>query len=278
MIILAHDGTIYGDWVSCYALRFAATERDRKLLVLHVQDGAVRPEIVASRFAQLSAACAAADIDCHTQELPPGDSVYRTLRQAIPPEPDALLICGTRVKARRQKYLAGTISENLLRMHQCPVLALRVVQPGLLGNPHDLLLPLAGHLHGFRRIEPILSRLAPHLRTVHICRAMQVNPLRHPHLSRDVEDTLIRKGNHYLTRFRTEMQERLGPVPFRCDQRVAITSDWAHEVMTLASRLKTQLMLLGLSERTLAYRVLHSAGIERILHETPCDVGVYRGL
>jgi hypothetical protein len=49
-------------------------------------------------------------------------------------------------------------------------------------------------------------------------------------------------------------------------------------VLVQASRLKAQLMLLGLSERSLAYRVFHSASIERILHETPCDVGIYRGL
>jgi len=277
VIILAHDGSIYGDWVARYATRFAATEHDKKLIVLHVQDGKISPDIVASRFEQLAEACVAAEVDCHIQKLPLGETVYRTLRQAIPHEPQALLICGTRVKARRRKYLAGTVSEQLLRMHQCPVLALRVVQPGLLGNPHDLLLPLAGHLHGFRRIEPILKRLAPHLRSVHICRAMRVNPLRHPHLTSTMEQTLIRKGTLYLSRFRDEMNVCMGPVPFRCDQRVMIATDWVHEVMMQASRLKAQLVLLGLSERTLAYRVLHSPGIERILHESPCDVGIYRG-
>ena len=278
MIILAHDGSVYGDWVARYALRFAADEQDRKLLLLHVRDGKVSSEIVDARFSSLAGECASLNVELLSQDLPLGASVHRSLRQAIPPEPEALLVCGTRVKARRQKYLGGSVSEKLLRMHQCPVLALRVVQPGLLGNPHDLLLPLAGHLEGFPRIEPVIRRLASHLRSVHVCRIMQVNSLRHPHLSPDMEHILKQKGRSYLSKFRAEMETKLGPVAFRCDQKVMISSDWAHEVLVQASRLKAQLMLLGLSERSLAYRVFHSASIERILHETPCDVGIYRGL
>lgn len=278
MIILAHDGSIYGDWVARYAVRFAASEQDRKLLVLHVREGRICPEVVESRLSLIASECDSFDVEFLPKYLPLGSSVYRSLRQAIPPNKKALLICGTRVKSRKNRYLAGSVAEKLLRMHECPILALRVVQPGLLGNPHDLLLPLAGHLQGFPRIEPVLRRLASHLRLVHVYRVMQVNSLRHPHLSPAMKHILKQKGRSYLSKFRDEMETKLGPVAFRCDQKVMISSDWAHEVLVQASRLKAQLMLLGLSERSLAYRVLHSASIERILHETPCDVGIYRGL
>lgn len=278
MIILAHDGSVYGDWVAQYALRFADVEQDRKLLLLHVRDGKISREVVDSRFKSFAEECASLKLELLLQELPLGKSVHRSLRQAIPPEPEALLLCGTRLKARRQKYLAGSVSEKLLRMHQCPVLALRVVQPGLLGNPHDLLLPLAGHRHGFPRIEPIFRRLLPHLRSLHLYRAMHVNPLRHPYLSPSMQRTLKMIGKNYLAQFRAEMQAAIGPEGFRCDQRVVISPDWAHEILMQASHLKTQLILLGLSERSLAYRVLHSTSIERVLHQTPCDVGIYRGL
>ena len=276
MIILAHDGSIYGDWVACYAIRFAALEEDRKLLVLHVQDGKINQDIVDTRFNELARECDSFDVEFLPQHLPLGPSVHRTLRQAIPPDPDALLVCGTRVKPRRREYLAGSVSEKLLRTHQCPVVAFRVVQPGLLGNPHDLLLPLAGQ-HGYPRVAPIIQRLGPRLRSLYLCRAMQINPLRHPHLSHGAELLLKGKGFKYLAEFRGEMEDSLGPLPFRCDQRVLITSDWADEILLQASRLKSQLMLLGLSEHSLTYRVFHSAAIERILHETSCDVGIYRG-
>ncbi|PLX78176.1 MAG: hypothetical protein C0616_15400 [Desulfuromonas sp.] len=278
MIILAHDGSIYDDWVARYAIRFAAMEEDRKLLVLHVLDGRVSPEVVETRFNVLAGECASCNVNFLPQHLPMGLSVHRTLCQATPADPEALLVCGTRVRPRRQKYLSGTISEKLLCMNQCPVVAFRVVQPGLLGNPHDLLLPLAGHLGGYPRVKPLLRRFGTHLRSLHMCRAMQINPLRHPHLSQESEVLLKNWGHKYLTGFRTEMEDSLGPLPFRCDQRVMIATDWAHEILLQASRLKSQLMLLGLSERSLVYRVFHNAAIERILHETPCDVGIYRAL
>lgn len=277
MIILAHDGSIYGDWVARYAMHFATGEPDRKLLVLHVEDGQVHPEIVTNRFRQLAGECDSFDVEFLPEQIPLGTTVYRTLRQAIPPDLNALLVCGTRVKPRRQNYLAGTVAEKLLRQHQCPVLALRVVQPGLLGNPHDLLLPLAGHLHGFRRIAPILSRIAPRLRALHLFRGMRVNPLRHPYLSPAMEQALRQKGHADLAKVDDEMRDSLGTIAFGCDHWVAITTDWANEVLVQASRHKVQLMLLGVSERNLAYRVFHSAAIETILRGTPCDVGIYRG-
>lgn len=277
MIILAHDGSIYNDWVARYAMRFASVEEDRKLLVLHVRDGKVNPEIVSNRFLRLAKECTDIGVDFNAEDISPGKSVYRSLRQAVPLDPESLLICGTRVKPRRHQYLSGSIAEKLLRTHQCPVLALRVVQPGLLGNPHDLFLPLAGHIHGFSRIEPIVYRLAHSLRAVHLFRAMQVNPWRHPHLSLDKEKLLKNIGTAYLERFKEEMVAALGFLPFRCDRQVSIASDWANEVLVQASRLKAQLMLVGLSERSLAYKVFHSTDVERILHESPCDVGIYRG-
>lgn len=278
MIILAHDGSIYGDWVARYAIRFAALEPDRKLLALHVREGKVCPDVVESRLALIASECDSFDVEFIAEYLTLGPSVYRSLRQAVPPDSNALLVCGTRVKSSKNRYLAGSVAEKLLRMHECSILALRVVQPGLLGNPHELLLPLAGHLRGFLRLEPVFRRLGPRLRAVHLCRIMQVNSLRHPQLSAAMEHILKEKGRAYLARFRTEMDAALGPVSFRCDQRVMISSDWAQELLVQASRLKAELMLLGLSERSLAYRVFHSATIERILHETPCDVGIYRGL
>ncbi|MGE4580218.1 MAG: universal stress protein [Desulfuromonadales bacterium] len=278
MIILAHDGSIYSDWVARYALHFAATEKDRKLLVLHVQDGEVPPDIVDARFEQLAGECDVFNVEFIPQSLPLGSSVHRTLRQAVPHDPESLLICGTRVKPRRQRYLTGTISEKLLRMHLCPVLVMRIVQPGLLGNPHDLLLPLTGYRYGFSAIAPFIQRLAPHLRYVYLCQTVQVNPLRHPHMTSAMERALKQKGFDRLEKIDQEMAEFLGPYAFRCDRLVTIADKWEQEVLMLASRLKAQLMLLGLSERTLAYRVFHSAAIEGVLHKTPCDIGIYRAL
>ena len=277
MIVLAHDGSIYGDWVARYALRFAADEADRKLFALHVLDGKVNPDLVEAKFNQYGHECAERGVDFSFRLLPLGNSVHRTLRQAVPHDPDGLLVCGTRVKPNRRAFLAGSVAEKLLRMHQCPVLALRVVQPGLLGNPHDLLLALAGHTQGVDRVWSVFRRLAPHLRAVHLFRAMPVHNLLHAHLTPARELAMRRTGYAHLDKICAAFSERLPAGAFRLDRRVVVTSDWPSEILVHAGRLKVQMILLGVSERSLAHRVFHGAELERVLHETPCDVGVYRG-
>lgn len=277
MIILAHDGSVYGDWVARYAVRLAGAEKNRKLLVLHVLEGKIGREIVEARLGALAEQCSADGIECLLRPLEPDVSAYRTLRHALPHEPDTLLVCGTRAKPRKTRWLTGSVAEQLLRLQQLPVLALRVVQPGLLGYPRDLLLPLAGHQGGFDRIRPIFDRLVPQLRSVHLFRTAPVSQFRRPHLSSGVESSLRRGCIGYLEKFRAEMALHCEPRPFSVELRTSVCSDWPNEVLVQASRLKVQLMLLGVSERSLAHRVFHGPGLERVLTETPCDVGIYRG-
>jgi nucleotide-binding universal stress UspA family protein len=277
MIILAHDGSIYGDWVARYALQFAASEADRKLLLLHILDGNIKPDIVEARFARFTKDCQEAGVECAPHLLPLGKTVHRSLHQAIPRDPEALLVCGTRVKPNKRSFLSGSVAEKLLRSHQCPVLALRVVQPGLLGNPHDLLIPLAGHLRGFARVWPVFRRLALHLNTVYLFRALAINPLLQTHLTPTRKQVLHNIGRAHLAQICAELKELMPLQPFRLDQRISFTTDWAYEILTLSSRLKVQMILLGVSERSLAHRIFHGVGIEKVLRETPCDIGIYRG-
>lgn len=277
MILLAHDGSLYGEWVSRYALNFALGEDDRRLLVLHVCDGKHRSEVVDARFERLVEDCRELQVGCTLQKLPLAKSVYRSLRQALPHDSSALLICGTRLKPRGNSFLRGSVAEQLLRMHQCPVLAVRVVQPGLLGSPQQLLLPLAGHSDGFVRIRAIFRRLQPNLRRVHLFRSLYVHPLRHPYLSPARERMLLDSGQAYLEKIVAEMAAQLVPEELCVERLVNIANDWPNAVLVQASRLKVQMILLGVSERSLAHRVVYGVGLERMLREAPCDVGIYRG-
>ncbi len=277
MIILAHDGSIYGDWVARYALQFAANEADRKLLLLHVLDGKINSDIVETRLDRFRENSQKAGVEYLQRTLPLGKTVHRSLRQAIPHDPESLLICGTRVKPNKSAFLAGSVAEQLLRSHQCPVLALRVVQPGLLGTPHDLLVPLAGHLSGFARVWPVFRRLAAQLETVHLFRALAINPLLESHLTPTRRQALRDIGRTHLAQICEELKELMPLQSFRLDQSITVTTNWPHELLTLSSRLKVQMMLLGVSERSLAHRIFHGAGIEKVLRETPCDIGIYRG-
>jgi nucleotide-binding universal stress UspA family protein len=84
-------------------------------------------------------------------------------------------------------------------------------------------------------------------------------------------------GRDYLQQVAAEMESRLGPSAFAVDRRVLLAADPAHLILVEASRLKTQMLLLGASERSLAHRVFHGQALEQILRDAPCDVGIYRG-
>ena len=86
-----------------------------------------------------------------------------------------------------------------------------------------------------------------------------------------------RAGYAYLDKVCAELNERQPGGTFLLDRRVTVSTDWPSEVLVQASRLKVQMILLGVSERSLAHRIFHGAELERVLHETPCDVGIYRG-
>jgi len=277
MIILAHDGSLYDDWVARYALNLAITEKDRKLLALHVSDGTTSHEVIATKFAQLATECRSQGIDFISQFLPVENSVYRSLRHAIPHDPENLLLCGTRVKPKKRGLLKGSVAENLLRNPQCPVLALRVVSPGFLGAPETLLLPLAGHVEGISRVWPVFKRLAAKASSFHLFRALYVHHLRQAHLSTDHEQRLLRLGQDYLRKIAAEMKTNLSKQDLCVAHQAVVTSDWPNAVLMRASRLKVQMILLGVSERNLAHRFFYGIGTERVLRESPCDVGIYRG-
>jgi len=277
MLYLAYDGSLNGDWVARYAIRFAA-HGGYALNLLTVNDHRLQAQELEHRIEHLDRECRAQGVECYPQQLPQTKSVFFTLLDHIPAGEGSLVICGTRVRSRQRAFLTGTISEKLLRSGRFNVLAIRVVQPGLLGSPREFLLPLAGHPRGFSAIWPFFHLFFPEVDRVYLLRAMQVNALRLPHLSSQRRRALREAGNRYLEGLAEEIGRRSGKADFRLDSRVRICDDWVREVLLLASDLKVRMLLLGATERSLGHRLLHGDALERVLRGTPCDVGVYRSV
>jgi len=277
MLYLAYDGSLNGDWVARYAIRFAA-HGGHALNLLAVSDDRLQAQELERRIERIDRECRAQGVECYPQQLSLAKSVFFTLHDHIPAGEDSLVICGTRVRSRQRAFLTGTISEKLLRSGRFNVLAIRVVQPGLLGSPREFLLPLAGHSRGFSAIWPFFHLFFPEVDRVYLLRAMQVNALRLPHLSSQRRRALREAGNRYLQGMAEEIGRRSGKAEFRLDSRVRICDDWVREVLLLASDLKVRMLLLGATERSLGHRLLHGDALERVLRGTPCDVGIYRSV
>ncbi len=278
MIYLAYDGSLNGDWIFRYALRLASQSEEKKLHLIHVRDGGLPEELVEQKLLDLREECRAADIGLIREIRPLEKSVFQSLLRAVPEGRSHCLVCGTRVRSRRQTYLSGTVSEQLLRQRKFSVMAVRVVQPGLLGNPHHFLIPLAGHPRGFASGWPVFRLFLPQVATVHLLRCIKISSFHSRNLSLQKKRSLHEKGFKHLSKVRDEILEKKGSPEFFLDLYIAVSNDWVREILVHASTLKIQMILLGASERTLARRVLQSDPFERLLRDSPCDVGIYRGI
>lgn len=282
MIHLAYDGSINGDWVAWYAQNLARQEPDRTLRVIHINTNEIPAEEVQARIGTMESACAAYGVALKLDIIPssaPGNAaIFRDLLANVPPSPNTLLICGARLNGRAHGYLAGTVSEKLLADKNFNVMALRVVQPGLLGSPQRFLVPIAGDHAGFLMSTDILRRFAPHVSRVHLLRVMLIKHLLFRRLQHPQVEQLRQKGWESLSGLDQELAERSGVAQELIDGNVVVSDDWAHEVIIAANRHKSHLILMEAAWRNLRRTFRYGNPIEVVLRDTPCDVAIYRGV
>ena len=177
-LYFAYDGSLHGDWVSRYALRLASQSNDPTLHLIHVLDGAITTAALNEKFERLQTEAKKLHTRCEIRVEPTQSrSTLQTLLDCVPHSSDVLLICGTRIRQKRFGFLAGTVAQRLLQNAPFNVLALRVVQPGLLGQPGDFLIPVSGHPHGFDGGGPVLNLFAPGIRSRHVLHVIRRSPL-----------------------------------------------------------------------------------------------------
>jgi nucleotide-binding universal stress UspA family protein len=275
---LAYDGSINGDWVARYAICLAAHHPRRHLHAIHVDTGEFTGDWLRAKLNRIEKECRAAEVTIDVDTIPLRRSVESSLAETVPPGPDSLLVCGTRLRSGQRGYLAGTISEKLLVHHGSNVVALRVVQPGLLGAPRDVLLPVLGRPVDSPAILKFVQWLAPEIRRLHILLTIQVGRgafrrLTPQQLSKfrrdgfltaqDIENRLIEQ---------TVLEDRM------IDASVRVTDEWAKDTIIYASRHKSQLICLEAPFATAPARLFRADPIERLLADTPCDVALFRGV
>ncbi len=275
-IILAYDGSINADWVARYAMQMAAGLPHPHLFLIHILDGSFTREQIEIKFAAFTTECDALGIAYQTLIHERNGSVAATLLQEIPPGQDTYCLCGARITPHGRGFLAGTISDTLLRYARCNVMVIRVVSPGLLGCPRTLLFPLAGHPRGFHAAMPFLQMLATSVKRLFLLRVMTVNPFYFRYISPKSAKKKIAAGYDYLSQVATEIREQTSGFDWHFDRNVVLSDDWPKEILIQAGKLNAALILLGATEHNLPSRFFYGNRLEQILRAAPCDVAVYR--
>ena len=278
MLVIAYDGTLNGDWVAHYAVRLAAHAPERRLRLLHVLGEVDRSE-VEERVARIAEECDIARVALEVELLEAaGKTVTDRLLEVIPPSKDTLLVTGTRARPRNMAFLAGTVSARLLAKGRFPMVALRVVHPGVLGAPGRVLLPLAGHPRGASWATPLLALFGADLTLLHVLVVREVSRLRYRALGVGAAERLMVEGRAFAAKVETELDQTLDLSKCAVDASVVVSDDVPKEIVLFAAKHKTRLICLGASERSVPVRLVYGNPIERVLRDAPCDVAIYRSV
>jgi nucleotide-binding universal stress UspA family protein len=275
-VFFAYDGSINGDWVSHYAVRMAAHAEDRALSVVHVEDGTVSAEALAAKLAHVEKECRHAGVGMAIVRCPLRRTVAETLAEHVPPGRDRFLVCGARVRPGRQGLLAGTVSERLLGAARWQTVALRVVQPGLLGSPRDILVPLARGRRDLTAMLPLLGLLAPDVARIHVLVIEEVRSARFRHLLSETAERLLARGHAHARVMERSLATHPRLAAVATDALAAVSDTAAKEIAIVANRTKARLVCVTAAARDLRGRFLYGNPLEDLLREAPCDVAVVR--
>ncbi|MBI3993760.1 MAG: universal stress protein [Candidatus Lambdaproteobacteria bacterium] len=277
MLYFAYDASINGDWVSHYAVRFAQSQAERSLHIVHVRDGTLSDAELDERLLRLLRRAEDAGLAV-TLEVPAArGGVTATLEACVPSGAEHVLLCGTRARGRGRGLLTGTVAERLLDAGRRHVLAVRVVHPGLLGVPGRLLLPLSGAPWTLDAVSVILRLFGRDLELVNLLHVRVVRGGRFRRLSHERVQHLLEEGRAYLHQVEPALCARLGLARARVDGHVVLSDDVSREIAVAANRTRSRLILMGASRRHLLERLWRGNPLERVLAQAPCDVGIYRG-
>jgi hypothetical protein len=175
-------------------------------------------------------------------------------------------------------FLAGTVAERLLEAGRFPVIAIRVVHPGVLGQPGSVLLPFAARPRSAARALFLLRLLGEDLRHLHVLFVRELPRLRVRIRTGEAARRYLAEGHAFVASVEEELRSSLAPHRFELDASVVVSADAPSEILLHAARYRSRLIALDASERTSPLRLFYRDPIERVLRDAPSDVAVYRSV
>ena len=274
MILLLYDGSLTSDFVSRYAIRFYH-KKDEAVTLLHVLDGEVDSTVLSEKVNNIEKEFKRNKIKVHPVILPMKGGVFNTIQDYIRSESPQYVICGTRVRGSRKGMLYGTITESLLEKGGADVLALRVVQPGKSGLTSNMLMPVSERFKMNANAGKFLGLFAPELKQLHFFHISRVNKLFFKYLSQKKAREKLVEAHEFLDSVRHEIDKAISLERIHFDRKVMLSDDPAKEIIIQANRLKTDIIFMGTSKRSLPNRYSYGNMIEQVLRQAPCDIALY---
>jgi nucleotide-binding universal stress UspA family protein len=275
MLDLAYDASLGADWVSRYGIRLAANSEDKTLRLVHVLDGLLTTDILNDKINAIEKECNSNKIKLQTEILPMRKNVVSTLQTFFSRNSSEFILCGTRMLNSARGYLFGTVSERLLENRALRVLAIRVFQPGNSGLVSDMLMPVSERFTDQSNGLFFLEKFSPQLKSLHLLHISKINTLWFRYLSQNRAAKLKLAAHEYLKEVQRVIENHLSLQATHCDSRALLSDDTAKEIIIQSNKLKSDIVLLGTSTRSLPYRFFYGNLLEQILRQSACDIALY---
>ena len=274
-VLFAYDGSINGDWVARYAIHLASNSKQRVLTIVSVIEKEFASEALVEKIDRIQTACHDRGIATDVR-LIQAVSVAEGVIRALDDPGGTLIVCSVRTRGDARGYLFGTAAFQLMRNAALNTVAFRIVQPGLLGNPHNILLPVAGRPLGISGGVNLLHQLGTSVRHCRVFHALTVSANRYCRLTVCEMKQLRLQGDSLVTAVGRHLAQQLDNPDILVDTSARVSEDWVREVIIDACAYKSDLIIVEAMGSSLRRGFRRNDPIERLLNQTPCDIAIHR--
>lgn len=282
MIYLAYDGSINGDWIAWYAINLAHRDSNRKLHAICVNTDEINIDEIHIKTEQLKKVCADVGVEFTLKLISSSgfgvEGVFNDIAANVTPGPETLLVCGARLQSGNKGYILGSVAEKLLSDKKFSVVAVRVTQPGILGAPRRLLVPVGGKHKGIIIGAELIKRMAKNIERIDLLHVAPAKRQTINQLFNAAARAVASDGWEVMHGLDAEFSRLSGVDKSKIYLNFQTSDNWADEVIISANRHKTHLILMEASVKDLQSRMMYANQIEAVLRNAPCDVAIYRGV
>ena len=270
-----YDGSLNGDWVSRYVLHLA-TEKDKTVRLVHILDNKTQTPVLNEKINAMEELFTSHGIRFESRIFPMKRNVLDSLLDHISEKTDELVICGTRIREKKYGFFKNTISEYIMKTGKFNVIAFRVVNPGMMGNPDTLLFPVLSDPRTLTHALYFLPYFNYGIQKLQILKLIEMNSLRYSWL--DTRNEAIIKKNE-LIRLQTSIEELIQNSGL--DKKIfnihsVITNDSPREVAIYASNKKSRLILTEFQNNRIFQPFFRNSFSEVLLRKSSVDTAIFQ--
>lgn len=199
--------------------------------------------------------------------------IVPTIKEIVDREKIDMVMAASRKEHAEKRFFVRTVSRELMRLLTCSVIIIRVVNPGKMAYPRDILVPIIGK--GYDPTEKVFltARLARYYKakTIVLHLKRSITSLFKKGIIKDIVEEEI-DGMEDIKYF----IDRLKKFKVYPKVRVSYFIKISRTISKEAAAKRHDLIILGATRRSLISQLIRGNPVEEVLRRTPCDLMILK--